>query len=103
MSDPCSEVFPDGVVIAAIKNHVSVDLEDESVILNLSDGVYYGLNTVGSAIWALIQDPTTFGEIRTRLLQEYEVDPQQCEEAIHPFLQDMKAKGLIEIKSDSQS
>jgi len=33
---------------------VSCDLDGEAAILNLKDGVYYGLDPVGAKIWNLI-------------------------------------------------
>ena len=33
---------------------VSCDLDGEAAILNIKDGVYYGLDPVGAKIWNLI-------------------------------------------------
>ena len=85
MGNLSREVFPDSAVITPVKDQVCCDLDGESVILNLQDGVYYGLNQVGSVIWALIREPMTVGNLRERLLDEYEVEPQQCEEALRTF------------------
>ena len=32
---------------------------DEVVLLNLRDGVYYGLDGVGARVWTLVQEPRT--------------------------------------------
>jgi len=39
------------------KDQVSCDLAGEAAILNLKNGVYYGLDPVGARIWNLIQEP----------------------------------------------
>lgn len=89
-------------VVVAIKDQVSTSLEDEAVILNLKDGVYYGLDPVGARIWELVQQPQSVGAIRDILLKEYEVDPERCEQDLLRLLQEMAARGLIEVK-DAQT
>ena len=88
--------------IAATKNQVSGDLLDgEVVILNLKDGVYYGLNSIGSRIWALIQEPRTVREVRDTLLQEYEIEEECCTQELLALLQDLASHELIEIMNGS--
>ena len=43
--------------VVVSKNVVFCDLEEEIAMLNLNDGVYYGLDPVGARIWNL--DPGT--------------------------------------------
>ena len=85
--------------VAVAGNQVSTRLEDESVILSLQDGVYYGLNQCGARIWDLLQEPRAVGNIRDIILEEYEVDPQQCEEDLLRLLRELADKGLIEVSS----
>ncbi len=77
---------------------VSCDLSGEAAILNLKTGTYFGLNEVGARIWNLIKEPKTVNEIRDTLLQEYEVEPGQCEADLLGLLNELAAKELIEIK-----
>ena len=91
-------------IISAAHEQVSGDLlEGEVVILNLKDGVYYGLNTIGGQIWQLIQEPKTASQIRDILLEEYDVTPEQCTVELLTLLNEMEAKGLIEVKHHSPS
>ena len=53
-----SEVSVLSTVVAA-KEQTSCDLDGESVVLDMSSGKYYGLNSVGSEVWNLIQQPRT--------------------------------------------
>ena len=82
-------------VIKACSDQVSCDLVGEAVILNLKSGVYYGLDSVGTLIWNLVQEPKTVTEIRKVVLEEYDVDPQTCERDIQAFLEDMAAHGIV--------
>ena len=44
-------------MIVVSKEQASAALGDEAAILNLKDGVYYGLDPVGARIWKLVQTP----------------------------------------------
>ena len=85
-------------IVSISKDQVSSDfLDEETVILNLSDGVYYGLDPVGSRIWRLIQEEKTVGELIQLLLGEYKVEPERCEREVLAFLETMESKGLVTI------
>jgi hypothetical protein len=88
-------------IIVAASDQVSCDLEGEAVVLNLTNGVYYGLDPVGARIWNLIQRPMTADEIRDTLVNEYDVEPSRCERDLQALLQKMAAEGLIEVKDDT--
>ena len=81
----------------ASKDQVSSDLGEEIAILDLKEGVYYGLDEVGARVWELIQTPITVGEIRDSLVEEYDVEPDRCEQDVLALLQRLVDQGLIEI------
>lgn len=84
--------------IVAASNQVSCELSGEAVILHIEDGVYYGLNPVGARVWQLLQEPKQVADIRSRLLDEYEVDPAQCDQDLSALLHDLSMKKLIEVR-----
>jgi sulfur transfer complex TusBCD TusB component (DsrH family) len=83
--------------VVAIREQVSAEVGDEGVLLNLKDGVYYGLNAVGASVWKLIQQPRTVRALREAVVNEYDVDPEQCERDLLALLNDLAARGLIEV------
>jgi hypothetical protein len=87
-------------IVVATKDQVSADLSGEAAILNLKSGVYFGLNAVGASIWKLIQEPRTVNEINEALVQEYDVDPDQCEKDLLALLGELLSKELIEVKNE---
>jgi hypothetical protein len=89
-------VARDAVAVAADRQ-VSSQLGDEAVILQLDDGVYYGLDPVGTRIWALLQEPRRIADIRDRIIEEYEVDPERCERDLAGLLDDLLSRRLIEL------
>lgn len=87
--------------VVATKEHLSSDLGGEAVILNLKSGTYFSLNTVGTSIWNLIQEPKTIREIQDALLAEYQVEAEQCNHDLLAILQQLEAEGLIEINHET--
>lgn len=86
--------------IVAVRDQVSADLYEESVILNLATGIYHGLEPVGSRVWALIQEPRTFSEIQQVLMSEYEVDEATCAHDLRELIEQLRTAKLIEIIDD---
>jgi hypothetical protein len=83
--------------IAATTNQVSSEMDGETVILNLENGVYYGLALVGARIWHLVQERTTFAEVRDTLLAEYDVHAMSFEADLRTLLAQLAEEGLVEI------
>jgi len=66
-------------IVAVAGDQISSDLAGEAVILNLKEGVYYGLDDVGARIWNLIQEPQSVEQVCDRIFEEYDVSAGQCE------------------------
>jgi hypothetical protein len=90
----------DTVVVAA-KDQASCRLEDEVAIVQLSAGVYYGLDPVGARVWELIATPRRVRAVRDALLAEYEVDAERCEGDLIQLLQTMADAGLVEVSDEA--
>lgn len=87
----------------ATPEQVSSDLAGESVILNLKTGMYFGLNEVGASVWNLLQQPRSVTDICTQILEEYEVESEQCERDVLTLLHELIESDLIEIKDAASS
>ena len=81
--------------LRAITNHASCELGGEAVLLNLDTGVYYGLDTVGTRIWKLLQQPRSIAELRDVIIDEFDVDPDRCEADLGPFVDSLNSYGLV--------
>ena len=83
-------------VIIATQNQISSDFADgEVVILDMENGIYFGLNATGGHIWKLIQEPRSVAEVISVLSDEYNVSQEQCTQEVLTLLADLQAKGLI--------
>ncbi len=74
---------------------IAADVEDSIVMLNVELGSYFELNTVASAIWTLAEHPCTVAEIHASLLEQFDVEPEQCKRETMNFLNDMIARGIL--------
>jgi hypothetical protein len=85
--------------LVATSAQVSSELSGETVILNLKDGLYFGLNEVGNTVWQQIQQPTPFSQIRSQILAEYDVEPEVCDRDLVNILNELYRVGLVEVQS----
>jgi hypothetical protein len=86
-----------GAIVVAADDQISCNLDGQAAILNLSSGIYYGLNEVGATVWELISSPRRFSEIRDAVLQSYEVDAAECERDLNRLLRDLASHRLIKV------
>ncbi len=84
--------------IQLVAGQASSVLGDETVVLNYEVGNYYELNEIGSFIWSLLQANQTMsvGEIKERLLDEFDVDESVCQQELLLFLENLFREKLIE-------
>jgi hypothetical protein len=84
-------------VVAAARDQIYCNLDGEAVILNLSNGVYYGLDDIAARVWSLIQEPRPVSDIVETLLAEYQVDRARCECELLTLLWKLFSEKLISI------
>ena len=68
---------------------------DETVILDLESGTYFGLDPVGARMWALMGEGKTLGEVCDVMLEEYDVTRQRLEEDLLNLAGELAERGLI--------
>ncbi len=90
--------IPDSATVVVAGDLLASSFGAELVILSLKDGMYFGLEDVGARVWSLLQRPTTVSAIRDALVAEYDVEPGRCGRDLKALLQDLSARGLIEVK-----
>lgn len=86
----------DSMVVAA-SSQVGADLGEEIILLHLESGHYFGLENVGARIWRLMEKPTAVREIERVLLEEYDIEPDKCQEEVLQLLSDLLDHGLVEV------
>ena len=72
---------------------------EETVILDLASGTYFGLDPVGSRIWTLLSEGKTLGETCDAMLDEFEVERGHLERDVADLLDKLAGQGLIKIEA----
>ena len=81
--------IPDGVLVR--------ELQGESVLLNLNTESYFGLDDVGTRMWAALTGSPTVQAAYEMLLAEYEVDSVRLTADLHSFIEKLEELGLIKV------
>ncbi|HVQ13044.1 MAG TPA: PqqD family peptide modification chaperone [Vicinamibacterales bacterium] len=90
-----TRTISDSATVVAAGDLLASEFGDELVILDLRDGVYYGLEDAGAQIWSLLQKPVSVAEIREALVAAYEVEPARCEQDVRALLAELETRGLV--------
>ncbi|MDG4549090.1 MAG: PqqD family protein [Candidatus Contendobacter sp.] len=75
---------------------VTRQVGDETVLLNLESGTYFGLDPVGSRFLELLQAEGALVTVIARMLEEFEVTEAQLETDLLRLAEEMLASGLLE-------
>ncbi len=74
---------------------ISRSVGDETVLLDLQTGLYFGLDAVGRRIWDLAGEGRTLGEIIDSIVSEFEVEPAEAQGDILSFAGTLVERGLL--------
>ena len=68
---------------------------DETVLLDLASGIYFGLDGVGQKIWEAVTEGRSLGEAATAIVNDYEVDESQAQSDVIEFASELVTRGLL--------
>jgi len=71
------------------------EMGDELGMLNLENGMYYVLDSIGTRVWSYLDSPQNINQIVDKLLLEYDVINEECNEDISNLLNSMLEKCII--------
>jgi hypothetical protein len=86
--------------IVVSEAQVSAELQGETVILSMSDGVYFGLDRVGTRIWQQLATPRSLGDVLETVLHEFEVDRERAWADLVRLVTDLLSSGLVRRAAD---
>lgn len=73
---------------------ISTEVGEEMVALDVTKGVCYGLDCIGTRIWELLETPRTARQIAEILVREFDVSPEVCLAQTLDFLRDLARADL---------
>ena len=68
---------------------------DETVLLDLASGIYFGLDGVGKRVWESVADGKTLAETVATIVTEFDVETEIAEADVLEFAKDLVERGLL--------
>jgi len=73
-------------------------VDDETVLLDLKSGMYFGLDGVGQRIWESVSEGKNLGETAAMIAAEYEVEEARAQTDVIEFANSLVERGLLEFQ-----
>jgi hypothetical protein len=77
---------------------ISTNLDEETVLMSIEAGAYYGLEGPARSIWEALEKPITYSELLLQLTEEYQTTTETCAPDVEKFLQEMVREGLLRVE-----
>jgi len=71
------------------------ELDGEAVLLNLSSGMYFGLDSVGTRMWQLIERHRSLSAIVAAMCDEFDAPAATIERDVLRLVTELVEKGLV--------
>jgi hypothetical protein len=68
---------------------------DETVLLHLTKGAYYGFDPVGTRVWALLKEGHDPAEICEKLTEEFDAPLKTIREDVSRFLESLLQNEIV--------
>ena len=71
------------------------ELDGEAVLLNLASGMYFGLDSVGTRMWQLIERHRRLSAIVAAMCDEFDAPADTIEQDVLRLVTELVEKGLV--------
>lgn len=92
-TSPAPPLAPDTVLRRA-EGVIEAEVDGLTVMLDLDANSYFGLNEVGSHLWAALAEPRSVRDLAADLPRHFEVGAEEAGEATLTFLETLLERGL---------
>lgn len=89
--------------VRRVDDVLETDIDDQTVMMDIDRGSYFGLNQTGTRIWALLAEPMAIGELCDRLMEQFDVPREQCEQQVLDYLESLLGRGLLRVVTDESA
>ena len=90
------------MILRPTPDSVESVMAEETILLHLGNGTYYGLDETGTFVWSLVKDGACLTEILAAAQERYEVAEKVLEADIRSFLADLINHDLLTSKADEK-
>ena len=85
----------DDTLITQSTGLLAAAVHDETVMMDIESGRYYGLDDIGSAIWQRLEAPRRFGTLIDSLVADYDADRAVIAEDVRKLLSIMAEHKVV--------
>lgn len=89
-------ITPSSVVVWS-QEPLSAEIDGEIVLMRVTDGLYFGLDTVGSDVWRKLAQPVKIADLCVSLAERYEADPGVIEQDVLELISKLYERQLVEV------
>ena len=86
--------------VRRVADVMDAEIDDQTVMMDIEQGSYFGLNQMGTRIWALLAEPMGIGDLCDQLTEQFDVPSEQCERQVIDFLGSLLDRGLLQVVTD---
>ncbi len=72
------------------------DLPEETVVLDVEDGVAVRLNSSGAWVWGELDEPATVADLARGMSEKFGIDEERALGDVVAFAREMTRRGLLE-------
>jgi len=84
--------------LSRAQDMLSTELDQETILMSIDAGAYYGLKGPARSIWEKLESPLTFSALVDMLVKEYRITPEVCAADLNGFLAEMEREGLLHVE-----
>jgi hypothetical protein len=85
-------------LLSRTRDLLSTELDQETVLMSIDAGAYYGLAGVARCIWNKLESPIRFSDLVDCLEGEYCVSRETCVTDVQKFLAEIEREGLLHVE-----
>ncbi len=92
-----TSITSDSIVVRA-DQLLATDLDDETILMSIEKGAYYGMEQTARRVWQLLEKRQTVSDLCRQLAEEYSVTPEVCEQEVIAFLEELLKENLVVVE-----
>lgn len=77
---------------------VQTDMDGYTMLMSIESGKFFSINPLGSRIWEILERPARLDAVCQTLLEEFEIEPEQCQEEVVAFLESLLNQRLVRVQ-----
>ena len=89
--------------VRRVADVMDAEIDDQTVMMDIEQGSYFGLNQMGTRIWALLAEPMVIGDLCDQFTEQFDVPREQCEGQVIDFLGSLLDRGLLQVVTDESA